>query len=85
MPRASAHTLKVDVGDNRSTDALPAHSGAPHSYDRWIVVNARNLGYTSPAKLAGKGGSAGGILIGRAFTERPDLFGMALDDVGLSA
>jgi prolyl oligopeptidase len=41
-------------------------------------------GYTSPAKLAGVGGSAGGILIGRAFTERPDLFAAVLDDVGLS-
>jgi prolyl oligopeptidase len=41
-------------------------------------------GYTSPGKLAGEGGSAGGILIGRAFTERPDLFAAALDDVGLS-
>jgi prolyl oligopeptidase len=41
-------------------------------------------GYTSPAKLAGEGVSAGGILIGRAFTERPDLFAAALDDVGLS-
>jgi prolyl oligopeptidase len=40
--------------------------------------------YTSPAKLAGQGGSAGGILIGRAFTERPDLFAAILDDVGLS-
>lgn len=39
-------------------------------------------GYTSPAKLAGQGGSAGGILIGRAVTERPDLFAAALMDVG---
>jgi prolyl oligopeptidase len=39
-------------------------------------------GYTSPAKLAGQGGSAGGILIGRAITERPDLFAAALIDVG---
>jgi len=30
--------------------------------------------YTSPAKLAGRAGSAGGILIGRSITERPDLF-----------
>jgi prolyl oligopeptidase len=39
-------------------------------------------GYTSPEKLAGQGGSAGGILIGRAITERPDLFAGALLDVG---
>ncbi len=38
--------------------------------------------YTSPAKLAGTGGSAGGILIGRAITERPDLFGAAIIQVG---
>jgi prolyl oligopeptidase len=41
-----------------------------------------NAGYTSPAKLAGKGGSAGGILIGRAITERPDLFAAAQIAVG---
>ncbi len=40
--------------------------------------------YTSASKLAGQGGSAGGITVGRAFTERPDLFAAALDDVGLS-
>ncbi len=32
-------------------------------------------GYTSPSKLAGTGTSAGGILISRAITDRPDLFG----------
>ena len=31
-------------------------------------------GYTSPAKLAGTGTSAGGILNSRGITERPDLF-----------
>jgi prolyl oligopeptidase len=40
--------------------------------------------YTSPSHLAGTGGSAGGILIGRAFTERPDLFGAVIDVVGCS-
>lgn len=39
-------------------------------------------GYTSPKKLAGQGGSAGGILIGRAITERPDLFAAAIINVG---
>jgi prolyl oligopeptidase len=38
--------------------------------------------YTSPGRLAGHGGSAGGILIGRAITERPELFGAALIEVG---
>ena len=39
-------------------------------------------GYTSPEKLAGTGTSAGGILISRAITERPDLFGAAVCNVG---
>ena len=38
--------------------------------------------YTSPAKLAGEGVSAGGILIGRAITERPDMFAVAIPRVG---
>ena len=42
------------------------------------------LKYTSPGKLAGIGGSAGGILIGRAITERPELFGAAIDAVAVS-
>ena len=40
--------------------------------------------YTSAAHLAGEGGSAGGILIGRAITDRPDLWGAAIDMVGCS-
>jgi prolyl oligopeptidase len=40
-------------------------------------------GYTSPAHLAGTGTSAGGILIGRAITERPDLFRAAVPQVGV--
>ncbi len=39
--------------------------------------------YTAPAHLAGRAGSAGGILIGRAITERPDLFGAAVINVGI--
>ena len=40
--------------------------------------------YTSPAQLAGEGGSAGGITVGGALTQRPDLFAVILDDVGMS-
>ncbi len=39
-------------------------------------------GYTSHDLIAGQGGSAGGITIGRAVTERPDLFKAALINVG---
>ncbi len=39
-------------------------------------------GYTSPAKLAIFGGSAGGIFVGRAITERPELFAAAVIQVG---
>ncbi|MGA8366289.1 MAG: prolyl oligopeptidase family serine peptidase [Candidatus Acidiferrales bacterium] len=40
--------------------------------------------FTSSATLGGSGTSAGGITIGRAYTERPDLFAAAIDRVGVS-
>ncbi len=40
--------------------------------------------YTSTPKLIGMGTSAGGVLIGRAITERPDLFGAAISNVSCS-
>lgn len=40
-------------------------------------------GYTSPAHMAPMGGSAGGILVGRSITTRPDLFGAAVIQVGM--
>jgi prolyl oligopeptidase len=46
----------------------------------YLVANR----YTTPARLAGAGRSAGGILIGRAITERPDLFAAAIDTAGMS-
>ncbi|HEX8879087.1 MAG TPA: prolyl oligopeptidase family serine peptidase [Candidatus Acidoferrum sp.] len=38
--------------------------------------------YTSPSRLAGEGTSAGGVTIGGAITQRPDLFAAALIRVG---
>ena len=40
--------------------------------------------WTSAAKLAIRGGSAGGITVGRSLTERPDLFAAVINQVGVS-
>src|SRR5438046_9623212 len=40
-------------------------------------------GYTSTPKRAIAGGSNGGLLVGAAITQRPDLFGAALPAVGV--
>ena len=45
----------------------------------WLIENR----YTSPAKLAIHGHSNGGLLVGAAMTQRPDLFGAALPGVGV--
>jgi len=39
--------------------------------------------YTSTPKLAIRGGSNGGLLVGAVMTQRPDLFGAALPEVGV--
>ena len=46
---------------------------------QWLIANK----YTSTPKLAIGGGSNGGLLVGAALTQRPDLFGAALPAVGV--
>ena len=45
----------------------------------WLIANK----YTRPEKLAIQGGSNGGLLVGAAITQRPELFGAAIPAVGV--
>ena len=47
---------------------------------RWLVTH----GYTTPARLGARGGSAGGITMGGAITQAPDLFAAVLDEIPVS-
>jgi prolyl oligopeptidase len=56
----------------------------PNTY-RDLIACAEYLiskGYTAASHLAIRGGSAGGITVGMAMTERPDSFRVVLSDVG---
>jgi prolyl oligopeptidase len=54
-------------------------------FDDFIAVAEALVreGYTSPAHLAIRGGSNGGLLVGAATTQRPELFAVALPAVGV--
>jgi prolyl oligopeptidase len=45
----------------------------------WLIAER----YTAPPRLAIGGGSNGGLLVGAAMTQRPDLFGAAVPAVGV--
>jgi prolyl oligopeptidase len=45
----------------------------------WLIANK----YTSPARLAAQGGSNGGLLIGAVINQRPELFRVAIPQVGV--
>ena len=51
-----------------------------NSAAEWLVQK----GYTSRDRLTGRGTSAGGILISRAITDRPDLYAAAVVNVGMA-
>ncbi|HET7617791.1 MAG TPA: prolyl oligopeptidase family serine peptidase [Vicinamibacterales bacterium] len=61
-------------------------STKPNTWKDFISVAEYLIdkGYTSAGKLAATGSSAGGILISRSVTERPDLFAAAVCNVGVA-
>ncbi len=55
------------------------------TWDDFIAVGEDlvSRGFTSPDHLGIQGGSQGGLLVGTAFTQRPDLFGAAIVQIPL--
>ncbi len=45
----------------------------------WLIAN----NYTNPSKLAANGGSNGGLLVGAVINQRPELFRVAMPQVGV--
>ncbi|MCJ7934952.1 MAG: prolyl oligopeptidase family serine peptidase [Chryseobacterium sp.] len=73
-----------EKGENWHKDGMKANK--PNTWKDFIACSEYliNQHYTSPSKLIGNGVSMGGILIGRAITERPDLYAVAVAEVGMT-
>jgi len=73
-------------GENGEAWHLAGQKSTKQNTIRDFIACAEYLikkGYTSPKKLALRGTSAGGITIGGALTQRPDLFALAIVNVGV--
>lgn len=73
-----------EKGENWHKDGMKAKK--PNTWKDFIACSEYLVDqkYTSPSKLIGNGVSMGGVLIGRAITERPDLFAVAIAEVGMT-
>lgn len=73
-----------EKGENWHKSGMKANK--PNTWKDFIACSEYLVDqkYTSPSKLIGNGVSMGGVLIGRAITERPDLFAVAIAEVGLT-
>ena len=60
-------------------------TGKQNVFDDFLACAKRliDAGYTRPAKLAIEGGSNGGLLMGAALTQAPELFGAVVSHVGI--
>ncbi len=72
-----------ELGDAWHTSGMKATK--PNTWKDLIscALYLEEKGYTGPGRIAINAASAGGILVGRAMTERPDLFAAAIPQVGL--
>ncbi|AZA82517.1 S9 family peptidase [Chryseobacterium lactis] len=73
-----------EKGDNWHKDGMKAKKS--NTWKDFIACSEYLVSqkYTSPSKLIGNGASMGGVLIGRAITERPDLYGAGIVEVGMT-
>jgi prolyl oligopeptidase len=71
-----------ELGDKWHTDGMKTTK--PNSWKDLISCTEylKAEGYTGAGKIAINGASAGGILVGKAMTERPDLFTAVIAQVG---